>query len=87
MEAKAGPITFAGSRFIIRHHFYMKEGGGRKNKRRGCIRMTREMEYAKCIAIICKLFRMGKITEAEIRFVKDRLKSRYLILEDTNEAA
>ncbi len=49
--------------------------------------MTREMEYAKCIAIICKLFRMGKITEAEIRFVKDRLKSRYLILEDTNEAA
>lgn len=49
--------------------------------------MTREMEYAKCIAVLCKLFRRGKVTEAEYRFVKDRLKSRYLILEDTNEAA
>jgi hypothetical protein len=49
--------------------------------------MTREMEYAKCMAVLCKLLRMGKVTETEYRFVKDRLKSRYLIMEDTNEAA
>jgi hypothetical protein len=58
-----------------------------RKERKGEQHMTREMEYAKCMAVLCKLFRMGKVTETEYRFVKDRLKSRYLILEDTNDAA
>jgi hypothetical protein len=49
--------------------------------------MTREMEYAKCIALLCKIYRMEKITDAEFHFVKDKLKSRYLIVDETNEAA
>ena len=27
--------------------------------------MTREMEYAKCVAVLCKIYRMDKITETE----------------------
>jgi hypothetical protein len=42
--------------------------------------MTREMEYAKCMAVLCKLFRMGKVTETEYRFVKDRLKSWFIFV-------
>ena len=43
--------------------------------------MTREMEYAKCMAVLCKIYRMGNIAEAQFQFVKDKLKSRYLIVE------
>ena len=32
--------------------------------------MTREMEYAKCIAILCKIYRKGSITEAEFRYIR-----------------
>ncbi len=49
--------------------------------------MTREMEYAKCIAVLCMIYRMGKITETEFLFVKDKLKSRYLIVDGSGEAA
>ncbi len=49
--------------------------------------MTREMEYAKCIAVLCKIYRMGKITEKEFHFVKDKIKSRFLIVDDSGEAA
>ena len=43
--------------------------------------------YAKCIAVLCKIYRMGKITETEFYFVKDKLKSRFLIVDDSGEAA
>ena len=49
--------------------------------------MTREMEYAKCIAVLCKIYHMGKITETEFHFVKDKLKFRFLIVDDSGEAA
>ena len=48
--------------------------------------MTREMEYAKCIAVLCKIYRMDKITETEFHFVKDKIKSRFLIVDDSGEA-
>lgn len=49
--------------------------------------MSREMEYTKCVAVLCKLYRMGRISETEFHFVKEKLKTKYLILEDTNNAA
>ena len=55
--------------------------------KKGGLRMTREMEYTKCVAVLCKLYRMGRITESEFHFVKEKLKTKYLILEDTNNAA
>lgn len=45
--------------------------------------MTREMEHAKCMAVLCKLYRTGKITEAEFRYVKDRLKNRCMAVENS----
>jgi hypothetical protein len=49
--------------------------------------MTREMEYAKCMAILCKIYRKGSITEAEFRYTKGKLKEKFLIAENTDEAA
>lgn len=49
--------------------------------------MTREMEYAKCMAILCKINRKGSITEAEFRYTKGKLKDRFMIVENTDEAA
>lgn len=49
--------------------------------------MTREMEYAKCIAILCKIYRKGIITEAEFRYTKGKLKDRFLIAENTDDVA
>ena len=49
--------------------------------------MTREMEYAKCIAVLCKIYSMDKIAETEFHFVKDKIKSRFLIVDDSGEAA
>lgn len=49
--------------------------------------MTRKMEYAKCIAILCKIYRKGSITEAEFRYIKGKLKDRFLIAENTDDAA
>ena len=49
--------------------------------------MTREMEYAKCIAILCKIYRKGSITEAEFRYTKGKLKDRFLIVENTDDSA
>ncbi len=48
--------------------------------------MTREMEYAKCIAVLCKLYRMGKVTESEFQYVKCRLKSRFMSAGDIGRA-
>lgn len=48
--------------------------------------MTREVEYAKCIAVLCKLYRMGKVTESEFRYVKRRLKSRFMPARDIGRA-
>ncbi len=49
--------------------------------------MTREMEYAKCMAILCKINRKGSITEAEFRYTKGKLKDRFMIVENTDDAA
>lgn len=49
--------------------------------------MTREMEYAKCIAVLCRIYRKGKITDFEFRYVKGKLKDRFMIVEDTDEVA
>ena len=49
--------------------------------------MTREMEYAKCIAVLRRIYRKGSITEAEFRYTKGKLKDRFLIAENTDEAA
>lgn len=49
-------------------------------------RMTREMEYAKCIAVLCRIYRKGSITESEFRYTKGKLKDRFMIVENTDEA-
>lgn len=41
--------------------------------------MTREMEYAKCLAVLRKIFRMGMITEKEYTPAKKYLMNKYLI--------
>lgn len=49
--------------------------------------MTREMEYAKCMAVLRRIYHKGSITESEYRYTKGELKDRFMIMENTNEAA
>lgn len=49
--------------------------------------MTREMEYAKCMAVLRRIYRKGSITESEYRYTKRKLKDRFMIVENTDEAA
>lgn len=44
--------------------------------------MTREMEYAKCMAVLRKIVRMGIITENEYMAVKNKLMDKYLVIRD-----
>ena len=46
--------------------------------------MTNEMEYAKCIAVLRKLFRMGMISEAEYTTARNRLMDRFFIVGENN---
>ena len=46
--------------------------------------MKNEMEYAKCIAVLRKLFRMGMISEAEYTTSRNRLMDRFLIVGENN---
>ena len=68
--------------------FIEKENTQKRNKgnKGGGCAMTREMEYAKCIAVLCKLYRMGKVTESEFQYVKCRLKSRFMSAGDIGRA-
>ena len=43
-------------------------------------RMTREMEYAKCIAVLRKIVRMGMITENEYVSVRSKLMDKFLFV-------
>nr|WP_294484706.1 SHOCT domain-containing protein [uncultured Anaerosporobacter sp.] len=43
--------------------------------------MTREMEYAKCIAVLRKLFRKEMITEMEYNKARQKIMDRYLIVQ------
>lgn len=50
--------------------------------------MTREMEFAKCIALLCKAVRMELISEAKYTVAKNKLMDRYLVVrEDDPKAA
>ena len=49
--------------------------------------MTREMEYPKCIAVLGKILRMGKITEKEYLTAKNKLMDHYLISWETDKKA
>jgi len=50
--------------------------------------MTKEMEFAKCIALLRKAFRMELLTEAEYIAARNKLMDRYLIVrEDDPKAA
>ena len=46
--------------------------------------MTKEMEFAKCFAVLRKLIRLGLISESEYTVARKRLMDRFLILEETN---
>lgn len=41
--------------------------------------MTREMKYAKCVAVLSKILRMGAISEAEFKKAKSRIMDDNLI--------
>ena len=43
--------------------------------------MTREMEYAKCMAVLRKMLRMGMISETEYTKVKARIMDNYMIIQ------
>lgn len=49
--------------------------------------MGRELEYAKCIAVLRKIFRMGLISETEYMVARNKIMSKYLVLESSLEAA
>lgn len=50
--------------------------------------MTREMEYAKCIAVLRKIVRMEMITENECVAARNKLMDKYLVIRDfENQAA
>ena len=44
--------------------------------------MTREMEYAKCIALLRKIIRIGMITEYEYVAARNKLMNKYLVIRD-----
>lgn len=62
-----------------------KEGDSRKKRRLEI--MGRELEYAKCIAVLRKIFRMGLISETEYMVARNKIMSKYLVLESSQEAA
>ena len=45
--------------------------------------MRRELEYAKCIAMLRKIFRMGLISETEYMDARKRIMSKYLVVESS----
>lgn len=50
--------------------------------------MTREIEYAKCIAVLRKIVRMEMITENEYVAARNKLMDKYLVKKDfENQAA
>ena len=49
--------------------------------------MTREMEYAKCIAVLRKIVRMELITENEYVAARNKLMDKYLIIRDFEHQA
>lgn len=50
--------------------------------------MTKEMEFAKCIALLRKAFRKELLTEVEYIVVRNKLMDRFLIIsEDDPKAA
>lgn len=50
--------------------------------------MTRKMEYAKCMAVLRKIIRIGMITENEYMVVRNKLMDKYLVIRDfDNQAA
>lgn len=49
--------------------------------------MGRELEYAKCIAVLRKIFRMGLISETEYMVARNKIMSKYLVVESGQEAA
>lgn len=49
--------------------------------------MTREMEYAKCIAVLRKILRLGLLSEAEYMMTRNKIMSRYLIIETSSQVA
>ena len=44
--------------------------------------MTREMEYAKCMAVLRKIVHLGLISENEYAVVRNKLMDRYLVIRD-----
>ena len=42
--------------------------------------MSKKLEYAKCIAVLCKIKDMGIINDKEFAAAKNKLMDRYLIL-------
>ena len=44
--------------------------------------MTREMEYAKCMAVLRKIVRLELITENEYVAVRNKLMDKYLVVRD-----
>ena len=44
--------------------------------------MTREMEYAKCMAVLRRIVRLGMITENEYMAARNKLMDKYLIIRD-----
>ncbi len=49
--------------------------------------MGRELEYAKCIVVLRKIFRMGLISETEYMVARNKIMRKYLVLESSQEAA
>ena len=44
--------------------------------------MTREMEYAKCMAVLRWIVRLGMITENEYMAARNKLMDKYLVIRD-----
>lgn len=44
--------------------------------------MTREMEYAKCMAVLRKIVRLEIITENEYVAARKKLMDKYLVIRD-----
>lgn len=49
--------------------------------------MNRNMEYAKCIAVIGMLLRLGLISEKEYGDVKSKLMNKYIIVHSFDDPA
>lgn len=68
-----------------KYYYFIIRGDSEKYNRKGGGIMRKELEYAKKIALVRKLFRAGGLSEAEYNRVRAKLMDMYHVIENDLE--